>query len=146
MEINRSPAFYKGNPLPYAKGMAVRGAKGFVFLGGCVGGDLNTGKFPEGFGAQTTLALEEIKKRLEEFGTSLENICHMLWHIVGEFPNGVVSDPKNQDRRNAEQEFWKRHCPEFGMGKNPPASTLVVTSALAEPEMLVEITVTAAIP
>jgi len=57
----------------------------------------------------------------------------------------VVSDPRNQDRRNAEKEFWKRHCPEFVMGKNSPASTLVVTSALAEPVMIVEITVTAAI-
>jgi len=42
--------------------MAVRGAKGFFFLTGCVGGDLNTGNFPEAFGAQTTLALEEIKR------------------------------------------------------------------------------------
>jgi enamine deaminase RidA (YjgF/YER057c/UK114 family) len=70
----------------------------------------------------------------------------MMWHIVGEFPNGVVGDPRNQERREAEQEFWGKYCPEFVMGKNPPASTLVVVASLAEPEMLVEITVIAAIP
>ena len=146
MEIYRPAAFYKGNPLPYAKGMAVRGAQGFVFLTGCIGEDPNTGTLPEGFGAQTRLALEDMKSRLEEFGTSLENICHMMWHIVGEFPNGVVGDPRNQERREAEQEFWRKHCPEFVMGKNPPASTLVIVPALAEPGMLLEITVIAAIP
>jgi len=146
MEIYRKPAFVQGNPMPFAEGMSVRGASGFVFLNGTTGRDPITETYPGGYGAQTTLALERIKRRLEEFGTSLENICHMLWHIVGEFPNGVIGDPRNQERRNAEQEFWKKHCPEFVMGNNPPASTLVVTSALARPEILLEITVIAAIP
>lgn len=146
MEIYRPAAFYKGKPLPYAKGMSVRGAGGFVFLTGCIGEDPNTGTMPEGYGTQTRLALEEMKAKLEEFKTPLENICHMMWHIVGEFPKGLVGDPRNQERREAEQEFWKKYCPEFVMGKNPPASTLVVVAALAEPEMLVEITVIAALP
>jgi len=146
MEINRVPTFEKGKPLPFAKGMSVRGAQGFVFLNGCTGRGPVAETYPEGLGAQTTLALEEIKRRLEQFGAPLENICHVLWHIVGDFPNGVVDDPKNQERRIAEQEFWKKHCPEFVMGKTPPASTLVVVKALAKPEIVVEITVIAAIP
>jgi enamine deaminase RidA (YjgF/YER057c/UK114 family) len=146
MEINRPPALWGSNPLPYAKGMAVTGAKGFVFLTGCVGEDTSTDTFPPGLGAQTTLALEDIKQKLEEFGTSLKYICHMMWHVAGEFPKGLLNDPRNQERRMAEQEFWKKYCPEFVMGKNPPASTLVIVPALVMPEMLVEITVIAAIP
>lgn len=145
MEIYRPAILRQGKAVPYAKGMAVCGAKGFVFLSGVVGEDPDTSTIPEGFGAQTTLALENIRRRLEEFGTSVENICHMWWLIVGSFPDGVIDDPRNQDRRDAEQHFWKRHCPEFVMGRTPPASTLAVVSALAKPEFLLEITVIAAI-
>ena len=144
MEIYRT--HWQEKSLHWAKGTKVIGARGFVFLSGFVGEDPKTGIFPEGYGAQTTLALEGIKESLEELNTSLKNICHIMWHVVGEFTNGVQDDPRNDERRKAEQEFWAKYCPEFAMGKNPPSSTFAVVSALAKPEVLLEITVIAAIP
>jgi enamine deaminase RidA (YjgF/YER057c/UK114 family) len=47
-----------GNAMPFAKGTAIRRAKGFVFLSGVVGEDSKTGRIPFSIGAQTKLALE----------------------------------------------------------------------------------------
>jgi len=73
MEISRSPVIIAGNPAVYAKGSAVTGAKGHVFLSGSVGVDVDTGQVPEGAGEQARLALENIKARLEEYGSSFMN-------------------------------------------------------------------------
>ena len=99
----------------------------------------------EGAYAQTKMALVKIKQRLEEFGTSLENICHMWWYIVGpDFPVGVQDDPKCQEAGKAVVEFWKENCPQFS--RNPAAATLIGVAGLGKKEMLVEIMVIAAIP
>ena len=78
-----SPKQYShdGKPLPYGLGTAVRGASGFVYFA-CSGLDTETGTYPEGLGAQTTVALERIKDKLEHFNTSLENICFMFFDQV----------------------------------------------------------------
>jgi enamine deaminase RidA (YjgF/YER057c/UK114 family) len=145
MEIRRSPVIIAGNPAVYAKGSAVTGAKGHVFLSGSVGVDVNTGNVPEGAGEQARLALENIKVRLEEYGSSLSNILLVRKYIKGEFPNGIVADPLYQEISEAIENFWAEYCPEFLKDNNPPASTLLGISALAHPDYLLEIEVVAAI-
>ena len=145
MEIKRSPVIIAGNPAVYAKGSAVTGAKGQIFLSGSVGVDVNTGKVPDGAGEQARLALENIKERLEEYGSSLSNILLVRKYIKGEFPNGIVADPLYREISEAIESFWADHCPEFLKENNPPASTLLGISALAQSEYLLEIEVVAAI-
>jgi enamine deaminase RidA (YjgF/YER057c/UK114 family) len=145
MEIRRSPVIIAGNPAVYAKGSAITGAKGHVFLSGSVGVDINTGKVPEAAGEQARLALENIKARLEEYGSSLSNILLVRKYIKGDFPNGIVADPLYLEISGAIESFWADHCPEFLKENNPPASTLLGVSALAQSDYLLEIEVVAAI-
>lgn len=145
MEIKRSPVIIAGNPAVYAKGSAVTGAKGYVLLSGSVGVDVKTGKVPEGAGEQARLAMENIKVRLEEYGSSLSNLLFVRKYIKGEFPNGIVADPMYQEIGEAIERFYAEHCPEFLKENNPPASTLLGISALAQSEYLLEIEVVAAI-
>jgi len=131
-----------GKPGGFAEGTAVYGAGGLVFLSGVIGTNPETGETPDGIGAQTRVALEHIKRSLEKHGSSLENICHTFYHVVGSFPNGISNDPKGQERLEALEQFWEENCP----GTHRPAATLVGVTALVRPELLVEITVIAAIP
>lgn len=144
MEILRSPVVIAGRPAAYAKGSAVTGANGLVFLSGSVGTDVSTGNTPQGAREQATLAMENIKARLEEYGSSLKNILLVRKYIRGAFPNGIINDPIYQEISAALEEFWREHCPEFLKENNPPASTLLGVSALASPEYLLEIEVVAA--
>jgi len=145
METQRSPVVVAGQHGGYAKCNSVTGAKGFVILSGSVGIDVNTGKIPEGGGEQARLAMENIKARLEEYGSSLKNILFWRRYIKGEFPNGILSDPRYLEMDKALQEFWKENCPEFLKANNPPASSLLGVTALAQPGFLIEIEVIAAI-
>ena len=145
MEIQRAPVVIAGQPAVYAKGTKVVGNKGSVWLSGSVGIDVGTGKVPEGAGEQAKLALENIKARLEEYGSSLKNIVHIWLYVKGQFPNGIINDPRYQAIRNAIDEFWRANCPEFLVGNNPPASTLLGVTSLARPEYHLEIMVVAAI-
>ena len=145
MQKKRFNVYHGGKLMPWATGTAVWDAKGFVFLSGAEGRDPDTDVVAEGAYAQTKMALAKIKQRLEEFGTSPDNICHIWYYTVGpDFPVGVQDDPKSQERIKALQEFWKENCPQFLT--NPPASTLLGIAGLARKEMLIEIMVIAAIP
>ncbi|MBW1799561.1 MAG: RidA family protein [Deltaproteobacteria bacterium] len=145
MEIQRSPVIIAGQPAVYAKGSAVTGAKGFVLLSGSVGIDVDTGTIPEGAGEQAKLAMENIKARLEEYGSSLKNILLVRKYIKGGFPDGIVNDPVYGEIGGAIERFWADHCPEFLKENNPPASTLLGVTSLATPEYLLEIEVVAAV-
>ena len=145
MDIYRSPVVIAGQSAPYAEGTRVVGNKGFVWLSGSVGIDVNTGKIPEEPSEQARLAMENIKARLEEYGSSLENIVHIWHYIKGQFPNGIVNDSRYIEIRKAIEEFWRGNCPEFLVDNNPPASTLLGVTSLARPEYHLEIMVVAAI-
>jgi len=145
MEIKRSPVIIAGNPAVYAKGSAVTGGKGLVFLSGSVGDDVNTGQVPKGAGEQARLAMENIRQRLEEFGSSLDCILLMRKYIKGDFPEGIVAHPMHMEISGAIEAFWAEHCPEFLRGNNPPASTLLGVTSLARPEYVLEIEVVAAV-
>ena len=147
--IKKSYRVYHGNQLmPWSTGMAVWQAGGFVFLAGAEGRDPDTDEVPEGIGAQARIAMQKIKERLEQFGTSLDNICHIWYYVKGpDFPNGVALDPKWVEAKKAIEQFLAESgYPEMCKDKKPPATTLLGISSLALKEMLIEITVIAALP
>ncbi len=145
MERTVSQDYIRGEIMPWARGVAVRDARGFVFLSGTEGTDPDTGEIVEGAYEQTRLALKKIKHNLEELGTSLENICHIWYYVAGpDFPEGVRGHPTYVERTRALKEFWEEHCPHFLI--KPPAATLLGVVALGRKERLIEILVIAAIP
>ena len=139
MEIRRPPAKMAGKRLEWAMGTAVTGAKGLVFLSGVTGRDPQTGQVVEGgIDAQMMAIFVEVKNRLEELGTSMENICHVRMDWTD--PSGVL---------DALQKVWKELCPRCALDnpdRDPPPSTGLGVAQLHAPGMLIEITVTAAIP
>ncbi len=142
MEKKTYPLYHGGQLMPWAKGTVVKNPGGFVYLSGTEGRDPETDEVVEGIGAQARMCLEKIKARLEEMGSSLDNICHEWIYIAGpQFPVGVRDDPKFQEVRRVQQEFFKEHCPDLCFDKNPPAITLIGVAGLARKEMLVEILV-----
>ncbi len=106
-------------------------AGNMVFVRGQVGQDLDTSQ-SVGVGdvaAQTEQAMWNIKLLLEEAGSRLEDICKIVIYLV--------------DARYREPVY--RVVGKWLKGVYP-VSTGVVVSALARPEWLVEIDVTAVIP
>ncbi|MFC1995426.1 RidA family protein [Chloroflexota bacterium] len=148
MELKRPKLYYGGKLQAFAKGTVVRGAKGFVFLSGTEGiKDVAEAEVAEGIEAQTIMCLEKIKSRLEEMGSSLDNIVKIIWYIKGpRFPSGVRNSPSWQKASKVIQEFWQEYCPDFCSDQNPPASDLIGVSGLALEDMLIEIAATAIIP
>jgi len=146
MEIKRKPVVIGGERRTYAAGTSAVGTRGFVTLSGAVGEDAESGEIPESIGEQTTLALTNIKHRLEEMESSLENIMHIWWYLVGSFPGGIANTDDWKECTRATEYFWKDNCPEFHFKSNPPAGTLLGVTALAGPKLKIEIMVIAAIP
>jgi enamine deaminase RidA (YjgF/YER057c/UK114 family) len=106
-------------------------AGNMVFVRGQVGQDLDTSK-SVGQGdvtAQTEQAMSNIKMLLDEAGSALEDVCKIVIYLV--------------DARYREPVY--RVVGKWLKGVYPVSTGLVV-SALARPEWLVEIDVTAVIP
>ncbi|TXH73879.1 MAG: RidA family protein [Thiothrix sp.] len=102
-----------------------------VFVRGQIGQDLATNQ-SVGIGdvtQQTEQAMNNIRMLLEEAGSQLQHICKIVIYIV---------DPRY--REAVYREIGKHLKGVF------PVSTGIVVSALARPEWLVEIDVTAVIP
>lgn len=122
-----------GKEMVWGKGAA---AGGFVFLSGSEAREEKTNIPVSGIKAQTELALERIKERLEEAGTSIENVVKFVWYLAD---------------RSQEQAFYDAR--DGWLAKNAPnlfkdrsyASTLLVVG-LARYDMLVEIDCIAYIP
>ncbi len=106
-------------------------AGNLVFLRGQVGQDLDTNESVgrSDVAAQTEQAMSNIKMLLEEAGSRLEDICKIVIYLV--------------DARYREPVY--RVVGRWLKGVYPVSTGLVV-SALARPEWLVEIDVTAVIP
>ncbi|MEE8448819.1 MAG: RidA family protein [Thermodesulfobacteriota bacterium] len=140
--------FHGGKLMPWATGAAFWDAAGYVWLSGSEGRSADDDQVPPGIYDQAKLAMQKIKERLEEFGTSVENIAHMNYYIVGpEFPNGVANDQKWIDARRALDDFFEENgLPQFKKDNSPNPGTLIGVSSLALKEMLIEIQVVAAIP
>ena len=106
-------------------------AGNIVFLRGQIGQDLDT-RESVGIGdvtAQTERAMYNVKMLLEESGSSLDHICKIVIYLV---------DPRYREAVYREVGKWLKGV--------YPVSTGLVVSALARPEWLVEIDITAVIP
>ena len=117
---------HAGREMVWGKG-AVAG--GFVFLSGAEARSEDTDEPVEGVAAQTELALERIRVRLEEAGARLDDVVKFVWYLTD---------------RALEQEFYAardgwlaRHAPKL-LEERSYASTLLIVG-LAKPDMLVEI-------
>ncbi len=148
MELKRHPLYFKGKLMPWAKGVVVKGAKGFVFLSGTTGIDPDSpDNVVEGIEAQTRLCLAKIKSRLEEMGSSLNNMIKLTVYVVGppDCPNGLGNSPTVLAARKVMNEFFKEHCPDLCWDQNPPNMDLIGVTALGRKDMLIEIATIAAL-
>ncbi len=122
-----------GKLMPWGKG-AVAGD--FVFLSGAEARADDTDVPPKGIEAQTELALNRIKSRLEEAGTSTENVVKFVWYLTNR-----AHDEAFYEARDG---WLERNAPTL-LRKRSYASTLLIVG-LARRDMLVEIDCTAYIP
>jgi len=154
MEMKTYKCYSGGVLMPWGTGTVVKGASGFVFVGGVTGWvdgynprspDYKTSHtVVEGAAAQTRLVLEKIKSSLEEMGSSLEYIVKLTYYIKGPFPDGVNLSPNW--RPDVIDAFFKGHCPRLSNDNNPPPSELIGVMGLAHPDMVIEIVCIAALP
>ena len=102
-----------------------------VFLRGQVAQDLETREslFTDDPGAQARKAMENVSLLLGEAGSSLEQVCRVVVYLT---------DIRYRESVYQEMGKWFKGV--------HPCSTRLVVSALARPEWLVEIEVTAVIP
>lgn len=125
--------YHGGRAMPWGVGAT---AHGLVFLSGAEGRDPANDEVPPSMRAQLWMALDKIKERLEEAGTSVDNIVKIVWYITS---------------RDLREEFWQARDEWFA--KNAPrliedrsyAGTLLI-AGLDRPEMLVEVDVIASLP
>ena len=129
-----------GNVLPWGKGNAVGQ---FVFIAGTEGRDPATDVLLDqkkpvftalvigGPREQTLLTWSKIKTRLEDFGTSLENITWIKHYV-----------PRREDWtavREAEMEFFRKNCPD--LAHRPRPETTLMNVGLDLRDMAIEIEV-----
>ena len=106
----------------------------YVFVSGCSGQTLETyhasSNDPR---EQTEVALDKVKGAIEEAGSSLEGIAKMVVYITRPQDAFIVQDTID--------DYLQRNAPQ--LAEEPPAHTLVCIRGLHEPDLLVEIDVTA---
>jgi 2-iminobutanoate/2-iminopropanoate deaminase len=100
-----------------------------VFVAGQTGRHPVTGEIGKDIREQTRNILERIKTILSAAGTSLDNVLTATTYLT-----------KREDLAAYNEEYGK-YFP-----TNKPARTTVTVAALNNPELLIEITVTACIP
>jgi enamine deaminase RidA (YjgF/YER057c/UK114 family) len=132
--VKRYPMEYGGKRMPWAKATV---ARGLVFLSGVEGRDMETDEAPPTMRAQAANCMQKIKDRLEELGSSLENICILTIY---------VTDLDEYFRERVDRQvvfgFLEEHAPTFK--DVPPAETTVQVAGLARRSMKIEIDVIAA--
>lgn len=100
-----------------------------VFVAGQTGRHPKTGEVGKDIREQTRNVLERIKMILEAAGTSLDNVLTATTYVT------------RREDVPAYNEEYAKYFP-----TNKPARTTVTVAALNNPELLIEITVTACIP
>jgi len=103
-----------------------------VFISGCQGQNDQTMKVESNvFEVQMTVALEKVRKSMEEVGSSMNNVIKTLYMLkrLEDYPR----------MRKTELEYYQKHAPL--LVEYPPASTFLQVASLAKPEFLVEVDV-----
>ena len=140
-EVKYYPEYWAGKKLAYPH-VAPEAPKfsrsvvvgNLVFVSGCEGLNPETGKVEtDVFEEQMVIALDKVRKALEETGGSMNNVVKtiMLLKHLEDYPR----------MRKTELEYYQKHAP--FLVENPPASTLIQVANLALPEFLVEMDVIA---
>jgi enamine deaminase RidA (YjgF/YER057c/UK114 family) len=145
-----------GDEMPWAKAVVVEGTR-MVYCAGETGRDLKKKQeYPEltenenwtteeqaaldccshDIEVQTQLVWETIKAKLEEVGSSLDNIVKITWYLTERY-----NWPKAW---RLSRKFWKQYAPK--LYKRPVNGTLIEGIKLDHPQMLIEIDVTACVP
>jgi enamine deaminase RidA (YjgF/YER057c/UK114 family) len=117
-------------PRGFAYGMRARGD--MVFVGGMVGQD-ESGRFAEGFVAQTKQTLANIAAVLEQAGASPRHIVRLTWYV------------RDMDEYLGELAALGAAYREI-MGRHFPAMAVVEVGRLVEVEARLEIEATAVLP
>ena len=100
-----------------------------VFVSGQTGRHPETGELGKDIREQTRFVLERIKAILAAAGTSLDNVLTATTYVT----NPMLVPAYNEE--------YAKYFP-----ANKPSRTTVTVAALNQPELLIEITVTACIP
>ena len=126
------PNVHPGIP-KYATGVVV---DNLAFLSGMTAQDTETGAcLTDTMAEQMWVALEKVRNALETMGSNMENIIKTLI---------LFKDIKDyQIMRKTELEYYQKYAPR--LVEDPPASTILQAGALARPEFLIEVDVTAVI-
>jgi len=129
------PLHHAGERAMWGKGCVASGT--FAFLSGTEGIHPDTLIVEKTMGEQVDMAWDKIKERLEEMGTSCENIVQKMT---------LVTDMDEWFRHGVwyQVRWLHRNCPK--LLQEEPAGTLLQVSRLALPEMMVEIQVIAVVP
>lgn len=103
-----------------------------VFVSGCQGQNDETMRTETNvFEEQMVIALEKVRKAMEEVGSSMNNVIKTLYMLkrLEDYPR----------MRKTELEYYQKHAPL--LVEYPPASTFLQVASLAKPEFLVEVDV-----
>lgn len=124
---------HAGKTMVWGKGAV---ADGFVFLSGAEARSDENDIPLQGIKAQTELALDRIKARLEEAGTSIENTVKFVWYLSDRAQEKAFYDARDG--------WLAKNAPKL-LEERSYASTLLIVG-LARYDMLVEIDCTAYVP
>lgn len=142
-KVKYYPEYWAGKKLayPYVPPESPKFARSIVvgnlvFISGCQGQNdeilkIETNVFEE----QMIIALDKVRKAMEEVGSSMNNVIKtliLLKHLE-DYPR----------MRKTELEYYQKYAPV--LVDYPPASTFLQVASLAKPEFLVEIEVTGVI-
>jgi 2-iminobutanoate/2-iminopropanoate deaminase len=134
MKKKTYPLEYAGVKQRYATCVVVGD---LVFCSGMTGRTPETGDVSsDNVAEQIVVALDRVRKALEQTGSSMENIVKTIIYMK------EIKD--YQSVRDAEFEYYRKHCPL--LVEEPPASTVVQVVSLARPRVLVEVDVVAVVP
>jgi 2-iminobutanoate/2-iminopropanoate deaminase len=136
------PEYWGGKKLAYPNVPADQGkfsrsvaVGNLIFVSGCQGANDESLKVEtDVFEEQMVLALQKVRRAMEEAGSSMNNVIKTLILI-----KNIKDYPK---MRRTELEYYQKYAP--FLVENPPAST-VMEVGLGKPEYLIEIEVTGVI-
>lgn len=130
MSMTERRLISSGSPFEKAAGYSravVQG--GFVFVAGTTGYNYETMHLPETVEDQARNALTTIAEILAEAGSSMEDVVRVTYYLTDAADGAKVLPIVGE-----------------AFGDIRPAATLLVVAGLLEPEMKIEIEVTAALP
>lgn len=137
-QVRFYPAYWGGKKLAYPNVPAESPkfansvvAGNLIFVSGCQGQNDETVRVEtDVFEEQMIIALDKVRRCMEEAGSSMNNVIKTLMML-----KRLEDYPK---MRRTELEYYQKHAPL--LVEDPPASTFMVVG-LAKPEFLVEIDV-----